>query len=91
MIYASDSEHRVDQVKLEADLRDAYIELLSAQFAVDRLRLRYPAELLAMSAGSFLVNRSFAAARSIWEYFFNMQQFLGPNPREAVTENTAHD
>jgi hypothetical protein len=83
MNYPTDSEYRIDRVKLDGDLRDAYVELLSAQFAVDRLKLRYPPELVAMTGGSFLVNRSFTAALAIWEYFLKMQQYLAPGLPES--------
>jgi hypothetical protein len=77
MQYPSNSD-RLDQLKLENDLRDTYLQLLGAQCAVDQLRLRYRPEQIALHGGSFLVARSISAAQTIWEYFSGVQGALKP-------------
>ncbi len=73
-----DTKPRIDQYKLEGDLRDAYVELLSAQFAVNRIKMRYTAEEVATNGGSFMVTRSISAAENIWEYFAGVRDSLKP-------------
>ena len=88
MFSQSDSDRRLDAFKLDGDLRDAYVELLSAQCAVDRIKLRYMAEDVAEKGNSFVVNRSISAAMAICEYFSSVQKSLlpqagsPPKPRE---------
>ena len=73
-----DSQAQIDRFKLEGDLRDAYVELLSAQFAVNRIKMRYAPEEIAANGGSFMVTRSINAAENIWEYFIKVRDSLKP-------------
>jgi hypothetical protein len=75
MKYFSDSDN-VRKLKLEQDVRDAYVEVLSAHSAVDRLQTRYPHEDVARFGGSFLLLRSLSAARAVCDYFFGLQRCL---------------
>jgi hypothetical protein len=92
MFFKSDSDRRIDAFKLDGDLRDAYVELLSAQCAVDRIKLRYAPEEIATKGSSFMVSRSISAANMICEYFSRVQQSLAPQAgqppksREGVNE-----
>jgi len=85
MFSKSDSDRRIDTFKLDGDLRDAYVELLSAQCAVDRIKLRYAPEEIATKGSSFMVARSISAANMICEYFARVQRSLlpqaGPPPK----------
>lgn len=78
MVSPSDANRRVDMFKLDGDLRDAYVELLSAQCAVDRIRHRYEPQVVAEKGNSFMVTRSISAAMAICEYFSLLQNALLP-------------
>lgn len=78
MVSHGDPHNRIDVFKLEGDLRDAYVELLSAQFAVNRIKMRYSAEEIARSGGSYMVLRSISAAESICEFFGSVRKSLAP-------------
>ena len=78
MIFPSDADRRIDMFKLDGDLRDAYVELLSAQCAVDRIRHRYEPRDVAEKGNTFMVTRSISAARAICEYFSSLQNALMP-------------
>jgi hypothetical protein len=69
---------RIETFKLDGDLRDAYVELLSAQCAVERLKMRYSANEMASSGSKFMVARSISAAGVICEYFSSVQKSLQP-------------
>ncbi len=77
MSFSKDADRRrIETFKLDGDLRDAYVELLSAQSAVDRLRLRYRPEEVAVGGSSFMVARSISAAHAICEYFSSIHKSL---------------
>jgi len=78
MVLPSDSDRRMDTYKLDGDLRDAYVELLSAAFAVNKIKMRYSAEDIASRGSTFMVLRSISAAESICEYFSGVQKSLRP-------------
>jgi hypothetical protein len=69
MYPSADSQRRLHDFKLEGDLRDAYVELLSAQRAVDRVRTRYSPDEVAHCSSKFIVARSISAAFAIHEFF----------------------
>lgn len=78
MSSSSDADRRMNNFKLDGDLRDAYVELLSAQCAVDRIRMRYSPEEIAVRGSNFMVARSISAATAICEYFSSVQKSLLP-------------
>jgi len=78
MVSPSDANLRVDMFKLDGDLRDAYVELLSAQCTIDRIRHRYEPKVVAEKGNSFMVMRSISAAKAICEYFSSIQYALLP-------------
>lgn len=78
MFSSSDAERRIDAYKLEGDLRDVYVELLSAQCAVDRIRMRYNPEDVAVRGNRFMVSRTISAALAICEYFSLVHKSLLP-------------
>jgi len=75
MVLKNDSQ-RLDVLKLDGDLRDAYVELLSAQFAIDRVRSRYSPEFVAANGNSFVVLRSITAAEVMVEYLHGVKKLL---------------
>ena len=72
----ADSKLRIDMFKLDGDLRDAYVELLSAQFAVDRMKSRYSTDAVARNGGTFLLRRSIVASAAIATYFREVEKHL---------------
>ena len=62
--------------KLDGDLRDAYVELLSAQCAIDRVKSRYSPEIVAGNGGQFLLRRAISAAMGICQYFSAIEKCL---------------
>jgi hypothetical protein len=74
---------RIDVFKLDGDLRDAYVELLSAQFAVERINSRYSADMVTQNGGSFLLQRSISAAAAICTYFRELEKHLSGVPHFA--------
>ena len=64
-----------DPIKLKADLRDTYIELLSAQCAVNRLNMRYPMQALAEHGGE-LLPRTIEFAESIQRFFAEIKGMM---------------
>lgn len=74
----SSADRRLETFKLDGDLRDAYVELLSAQCAVERLKMRYSPDDLASKGSKFMVARSVSAASVICEYFTSVQKSLQP-------------
>lgn len=78
MFLNDDSQSRIDTLKLDCDLRDAYVELLSAQFAINRVKLRYSPEAVAASGNRFIVSRSISAAESIAEYLAAVKSSMRP-------------
>jgi len=77
MSFSKDADRRrIETFKLDGDLRDVYVELLSAQCAVERLRLRYLAEEVAAHGSSFMVARSISAAQAICEFFSSIHKSL---------------
>jgi hypothetical protein len=88
MVSSRDRDRPLD-FKLDGDLRDAYVELLSAQCAVDRIKLRYSPEDIATKGSAFMVSRSISAANMICEYFSRVQQSfpLQAGPRRKSRED----
>ena len=78
MFPSSDAERRIDAYKLDGDLRDAYVELLSAHSAIERIRMRYSPQEIAAKGSNFMVSRSISAATAICEYFSSVQRSLPP-------------
>ena len=60
---------RVAIVQMNAELRHAQLELLSAQCAADRLRLRFPAEDIARHAQRDVLRRAVSSANALHEFY----------------------
>ena len=87
MFLNDDSQSRIDTLKLDCDLRDAYVELLSAQFAMNRVKLRYSPEAVAASGNRFIVARSISAAESIAEYLGAVKNSIRPQAGPCFPRN----
>jgi hypothetical protein len=60
---------RVAIVQMNAELRHAQLEILSAQCATDRLRLRFSAEDIARHAQRDVLRKALASANSLHHYY----------------------
>lgn len=65
----SKSDDRVVVAQLNAELRNAQLELLSAECATDRLRLRYSAELVVRHGQRDVLRKAVASAAALHEYY----------------------
>jgi hypothetical protein len=59
-----------------SDLRTAWIELLGARCATDRLRLRYSAQEMARFAERTTLNKSLEAVGAMCEYFAEVRKHI---------------
>lgn len=62
--------------KLIADLRSAKVELLSAQCAVDRLRLQYPIPYIVQFGEPQTLERALASVRALSRFFDEIESQL---------------
>jgi len=69
MVLPDDSGDRLASVQMNAELRHAQLEMLSAQCATDRLRLRYSAEDLARHAQRDTLRKAWSSANALFEYY----------------------
>jgi len=87
-----DTDDRVAIVQMNAELRHAQLDLLSAQCATDRLRLRYSAADLARYGEKDVLRKTIGSATAISEYYLSVQeqmpdgaaQFSEPQVQSAV-------
>ncbi|HEY6182153.1 MAG TPA: hypothetical protein VIW67_07905 [Terriglobales bacterium] len=59
-----------------SDFRTAWIDLLGARCAIDRLRLRYSAEEVARFAERTTLNKSLDAVNAMCEYFGEIRKHI---------------
>jgi hypothetical protein len=69
MVLPDDSGDRLASVQMNAELRHAQLEMLSAQCATDRLRLRYSADDLARHAQRDILRKAWSSANALFEYY----------------------
>jgi hypothetical protein len=69
MFLWSESDDRVGIVKMNAELQHAQLELLSAECATNRLRLRYSPENLARYGEQDLLRKAVASATALKDYY----------------------
>jgi len=69
MVSLDEGGDRVAIVRMNAELRQAQLEMLSAQCATDRLRLRYSAEDLARHAQRDVLRKAWSSANALFEYY----------------------
>jgi hypothetical protein len=73
---------RVAIVQMNAELRHAQLEMLSAQCATDRLRLRYSAEDLAQHAQRDTLRKAWASASALCDYYNMIVKLMPDAARE---------
>jgi hypothetical protein len=69
MSSGNDSEARVAAVQMNAELRHAHLELLSAQCATDRLRLRFSIEDIAQHGQPAVLRRAINTTTALHDYY----------------------
>jgi hypothetical protein len=67
---------RAEVARLIADLRSAKVELLSAQCAVDRIRLQYSIEDIASFGERQTLKRAIASAHALSRFFSQIEEQL---------------
>lgn len=84
MLSWNDPNDRVAIVQMNAELRNAQLELLSAQCATDRIRLRFSTEDVARYAARDVLQKAIAAAGAMNHYYLAIEKQI---PRvNAITE-----
>ena len=68
------SEERLSIVQMNAELRHAQLELLSAHCATYKLRLRFSAEDLARHGRRDVLRKSIETASALNEYFLSVEK-----------------
>jgi hypothetical protein len=76
MFSLDEAGDRVAVVQMNSELRQAQLEMLSAQCATDRLRLRYTAEEIARHGQRDLLRKAWASANALAEYYNAIAQHL---------------
>jgi hypothetical protein len=71
-----DVKRRAELAKLMADLRNAKVELLSAQCAVDRLRIQYPISYIVSFGERQTLERALASVRAVSGFFGEIESQL---------------
>jgi hypothetical protein len=79
MVSSDDQVSGKDPAKINmmiSDLRAAWVDLLGARCATDRLRLRYSAEEMARFAERTTLNKSIDAVHAMCEYFSEVRKLI---------------
>jgi len=69
-----EQDDRVAIVQMNAELRHTHLELLSAQYATDRLRTRYSAEDLARHSEQDVLHKAIRTAVTLRDHFVSIQE-----------------
>jgi len=74
-----DAHDRVAIVQMNAELRHAQLDLLAAQCATDRLRLRFSIENLARYGEKDVLRKTVSAAVALNEYYLSIHKQIPPD------------
>ncbi len=77
-MFTDEVKKPTEVAKLIADLRSAKVELLSAQCAVDRLRLQYPISDIVSFGERQTLERALASVRALSRFFSELESQLKP-------------
>jgi hypothetical protein len=69
----SGAKKQIDVARMMADLTAAKVELLSAQCAVDRVRLQYSLEDIVAFAERQTLKRTIASAEALYRFFSQVE------------------
>ncbi|MGA9979445.1 MAG: hypothetical protein WBQ08_12550 [Candidatus Sulfotelmatobacter sp.] len=75
-MFTDDGKKTAEVAKLTADLRNVKVELLSAQCAVDRLRMQYPIPYIVSFGERQTLERALASARALSGFFGEIESQL---------------
>lgn len=87
MASLEDTSDHLASGQMNAELRHAQLEMLSAQCATDRLRLRYSPDDLAQHAQRDILRKAWSSANALFEYYNSIVNQL-PD-RHSVDRSTA--
>jgi Leu/Phe-tRNA-protein transferase len=76
MVSSNKPGDAVAMALMNAELRNAQLELLSAQCATDRLRLRFSAEDVARNAQRDILLKAMSSANALSDYYNYLAQYL---------------
>jgi hypothetical protein len=82
-----DADDRVAIVQMNAELRHAQLDLLSAQCATDRLRLRFSVEDLAQYGERDVLRKAIGTAVALSDYYLSIQNQLPTETSSSLTES----
>jgi hypothetical protein len=85
----SKNEDRVAIVQMNAELRHAQLELLSAECATDRLRLRFSAEDVASYGQRDVLRKATASATALHDYYSHIAQQLSDSNSIALQRSSS--
>ena len=71
-----DSPNHLLVVQLNADLRSAQLDLLSAQCATDRLRLRFSADDMVRHGDRDLLRKAANSANALYDFYRNIEKVI---------------
>jgi hypothetical protein len=77
MVSLDEAGNRAASLQMNAELRHAQLELLSAQCATDRLRLRYSVEQIGRHAQRDILRKAWASASALYEYYSSIVRLAG--------------
>jgi hypothetical protein len=75
-MFTDEAKKQTEVAKLVADLRSAKVELLSAQCAVDRLRIQYPIPDIISFGERQTLERALASAHAVSRFFSEIESYL---------------
>jgi hypothetical protein len=90
MASGSNTLEHLRVVQLNADLRSAQVDLLSAQCATDRLRLRFSIEDLLRHGHRDTLRRATNSASALYEFYSNIEKAL-ESADSSPTLNTSEE
>src|SRR5690348_10465207 len=79
MLSWEDAEDRVAIVQMNAELRHVQLDLLAAQCATDRLRLRFSIENLARYGEKDVLRKAVSTAVALHEYYVSIKDQIPPD------------
>jgi hypothetical protein len=85
-----DVEDRVAILQMNAELRHAQLDLLTAQCAADRLRLRFTAADLARYAEKDVLRKAIGSAVALSDYYLSIQNELPPTSSSFSESQVQH-
>ncbi len=84
-------DDRVAIVQMNAELRHAQLELLSAQCATHQLRLRFSTDDLARYGQQEVLRKAIAAASNLNDYYASIEKLIPREPAIVTTEGARFD